>query len=149
MCESARQIENLMYRYCELMDTGDFAGVARLFEHADHISSSGYKVRGSEAALAYFERRTRRFEETGTPRTKHLTTNVILDVDDDVGTATASSYFTVLQAVPGALALQPIVAGRYEDRFERVGGTWRFCERRKFIDLEGDLSEHLMWSPTS
>jgi hypothetical protein len=147
MSDSAREIERLMYRYCELIDRGDFEGLAELFDHADHISSSGHTVRGADQVLAYYERRTRRFEETGTPRTMHLTTNASIDVDDDAGHASASSYFTVLQAVPGALALQPIIAGRYEDQFERVNGTWRFRERRKFVQLEGDLTEHLMWSP--
>jgi 3-phenylpropionate/cinnamic acid dioxygenase small subunit len=149
MSDSVRQIEHLMYRYCELVDAGDFDGLARLFDSADHISSSGHAERGADAVRAYYERRTRRFPETGTPRTKHLTSNVRIEADESSGRATARSYFTVLQAVPGALALQPIVAGRYEDQFERVNGQWRFRERRKFVDLEGDLSEHLMWSPST
>jgi len=49
----------------------------------------------------------------------------------------------VLQATD-ALPLQPIITGRYRDRFARddVGG-WRFAERRFFVDLVGDLREHL------
>jgi hypothetical protein len=39
--------------------------------------------------------------------------------------------------------LQPIVAGRYLDRFARVDGAWRFAERRILVDLVGDLSRHL------
>ena len=66
-----------------------------------------------------FTSTTRRYPD-GTPRTKHVTTNLIVEVDDDAGTATGRSYFTVLQAVPG-LPLQPIVAGRYHDRFVRDG----------------------------
>ena len=57
----------------------------------------------------------------GTPRTKHVTTNVRIELDDAAGTATARSYFTVLQAVEGH-GLQTIVAGRYRDRFERHDG---------------------------
>jgi hypothetical protein len=48
----------------------------------------------------------------------------------------------VLQALPG-LALQPIVSGRYLDRFERREGRWRFLERRVRTDLLGDVSRHL------
>ena len=80
--------------------------------------------------------------EDGTPRTKHVTTNLILEVDENAGTAASRSYFTVLQQV-GDAPLQPIVAGRYHDRFECVAGAWRFSERRIFIDLTGDLSRHL------
>ncbi len=87
-----------------------------------------------------FASTTRRYED-GTPRTKHVTTNLIVEVDDEAGTGTCRSYFTVLQAVP-ALPLQPIVAGRYHDRFVRRGASWRFAERRFFIDLVGDVSQH-------
>jgi 3-phenylpropionate/cinnamic acid dioxygenase small subunit len=78
----------------------------------------------------------------GTPRTKHVTTNVIVEVDEEAGTAAARSYVTVFQARPG-LALQAIMSGRYQDRFERRDGHWRFAERRVRIDLTGDLSGHL------
>ena len=148
MSESAeRQIENLLYRYCELIDAGDFEGLAQLFGHALHTSSSGHAVSGPKEILDYYTNRTRRFPDTGTPKTKHLTTNVIIEVDEVAGQATSRSYFTVLQAVAGTLALQPIVAGRYEDRLERYDSEWRFTERRKFIDLAGDLSEHLIGVP--
>src|SRR3954451_21530458 len=80
--------------------------------------------------------------EDGTPRTKHVTTNIAIEVDEEAGTAVARSYFTALQALPG-LALQPIVSGRYRDRFERRDGEWCFVERRVRTDLVGDLSHHL------
>jgi len=80
--------------------------------------------------------------EDGTPRTKHVATNIIIDLDGDTGTATARSYVTVLQATPG-FALQTIAAGHYLDRFERRHGQWRFTERNVRIDLVGDVSHHL------
>ena len=80
--------------------------------------------------------------DDGTPQTKHVTTNLGIEVDDAVGTAISRSYFTALQALPD-LPLQPIVSGRYYDRFERRDGQWRFVERRVQTDLVGDLSRHL------
>src|SRR5258708_4825390 len=80
--------------------------------------------------------------DDGTPRTKHITTNVAIEVDEKAGTAVARSYFTALQAAPD-LPLQPIVSGRYHDRFERRDGQWRFVERRVRTDLVGDVSRHL------
>ncbi len=80
--------------------------------------------------------------DDGTPRTKHLTTNVAIEVDEEAGTAVSRSYFTALQALPD-LALQPIVSGRYHDHFERRDEQWRFVERRVRTDLVGDLSRHL------
>jgi 3-phenylpropionate/cinnamic acid dioxygenase small subunit len=80
--------------------------------------------------------------DDGTPRTKHLTTNVAIEVDEGAGTAVSRSYFTALQQTPG-FALQAIVSGRYNDRFERRDGQWRFVERRVQSDLVGDVSRHL------
>jgi hypothetical protein len=80
--------------------------------------------------------------DDGTPRTKHVTTNIAIEVDEEAGTAVSRSYFTALQALPD-LALQPIVSGRYEDRFEHRDGQWRFAERRVLTDLVGDVSRHL------
>jgi len=48
----------------------------------------------------------------------------------------------LLQALPD-LPLQPIVSGRYHDRFERSDGQWRFVERRVRTDLVGDVTRHL------
>jgi 3-phenylpropionate/cinnamic acid dioxygenase small subunit len=80
--------------------------------------------------------------DDGTPRTKHVTTNLAIEVDEEGGTARSRSYFTALQALPD-LALQPIVSGRYHDCFERHNGQWRFVERRVRTDLVGDVSRHL------
>ena len=38
--------------------------------------------------------------ENGTPRTKHLVTNIIVEVDEEAGAAAARSSVTALQALP-------------------------------------------------
>jgi 3-phenylpropionate/cinnamic acid dioxygenase small subunit len=141
-----REIENLLYHYCELIDRGDFAGLGELFADGLHVSGSGYAVSGADDVLAYYQRRVRVFPDRGTPRTRHLTTNVIIEIDDSEDRAVSRSYFTVLQGTPD-LPLQPIIAGRYEDKLIRDARGWRFLERRKFVELEGDLHEHLLWAP--
>ena len=35
----------------------------------------------------------------GTPRTRHVTTNLIIESEEDAGTATSRSYFTIFQQV--------------------------------------------------
>ena len=102
-------------------------------------------LRGREKILGLL-RATIRIHEDGTPRTKHVTTNILVEVDETAGTATARSYFTVLQAATG-LGLQTIVAGRYRDRFSRGDDGWRFVERRFLTDLVGDVSRHLLAGP--
>jgi 3-phenylpropionate/cinnamic acid dioxygenase small subunit len=80
--------------------------------------------------------------DDGTPRTKHVTTNITIEINQEAGTALSRSYFTALQALPG-LALQPIAVGRYHDRFDYHDGQWRFTERRVLLDLIGDVSRYL------
>ena len=65
-----------------------------------------------------------------------------MEVDEEAGAAAARSYVTALQALPD-LPLQPIVSGRYHDRFDSSDGEWRFVERRVHIDLVGNVSCHL------
>jgi ketosteroid isomerase-like protein len=138
------EITDLLYTYAERIDAGDFGGVADLFADAE-ITFEGFSdVRpGRDEVLAMYEASTRRYDD-GTPRTKHVMTNVIVDVDNASSSATARSYFTVLQAVPGQLDLQPIIAGRYRDTFARVDGAWRFRRRHMLVDLVGDLSRHML-----
>jgi 3-phenylpropionate/cinnamic acid dioxygenase small subunit len=84
----------------------------------------------------------------GTPRTKHVTTNPIIEVDEHAGTASCRSYYTVLQQTDD-LPLQTIVTGRYHDRFQRVDGQWRFLYRDlTLIDMVGDVSRHLRYPIT-
>lgn len=146
--DSARAIENLLYTYAERIDLGDFDGVAELFAHATIYGQENgppeSRFVGAEGARRMYAMSTRRYEDDGTPKTKHLTTNLIVEVDEEAGTGTCRSYFCVIQATP-VLPLQPIVAGRYHDTFHVVAGSWCFASRTIFVDLMGDLSQHLLW----
>lgn len=137
----ARAIENLIARYAELVDAGDFGVLGEMFADAVFGGEGDMVVQGRRAVEQTFRAMVVLYDD-GTPRTKHVTTNVQIEVDERAGTATARSYVMVLQALP-ELPLQPIVAGRYRDRFERRGGEWRFVERRFLTDLVGDVSRHL------
>jgi 3-phenylpropionate/cinnamic acid dioxygenase small subunit len=137
------QIANLLYRYAECIDAGDLPGAAALFEHA-RIRIGGPDTDTIDAArlLAIWQSLIV-LHPDGTPRTKHVTTNPIIDIDEDAGTASCRSYYTVLQQTD-EMPLQVIVAGRYHDRFERVDGRWRFSYRDlTLIDMVGDISRHL------
>jgi hypothetical protein len=133
-------IRNLLGEYCERMDDGDFAGVGALFAHGALADEHGRELaRGADAIESFYATGTRLHD--GSPRTKHLVTNIVVHVDDDAGRAEARSSYVVLQHVDEG-PLQPIISGRYRDAFEHVDGAWRFVERRFFVDLVGDLSRH-------
>lgn len=141
----AEAVAKLIYTYAERIDAGDFAGIAELFGDATlTFEGFGDAVSGRQAIEGLYTRSTRRYED-GTPRTKHVMTNVIVDVADDGATAASRSYFTVLQAVPGELALQPVIAGRYRHTYEHAGGRWRVTTMHVIIDLTGDLGHHMLF----
>jgi hypothetical protein len=137
-------VTKLIYAYAERIDAGDFAGVADVFAHAV-LTFEGFDdaISGTAAVQAVYDRTTRRYED-GTPRTKHVMTNISVDVGDDETTATSRSYFTVFQAVPGALALQPVIAGRYHNTYGLVDGRWRYTGMHIIVDLIGDLGHHML-----
>ena len=140
---AATAITNLLYRYAELMDAGDLETVAALFDKARIRTGSGEEVEGSAPMLALWRAHVRIYP-CGTPRTKHVVTNPIVEINEAAGTATCRSYYTVFQATP-ALPLQAICAGRYHDAFVRENGQWRFSQRDySLLDLVGNLSAHLL-----
>ena len=143
--EDSRQIENLIYRYAELIDNGDLEGVAELFRHAEIYSPAHDVTRsGFDEVLQMYRLSCRIHTETGTPRTKHLTTNVIIEVQENGHSATARSYYTVIQATP-VLPLQPIISGKYRDTFANLDGRWHFKRREMLVDLIGNCTEHLLY----
>jgi hypothetical protein len=157
MSDAHDQIRNLIHRYSEAVDTGRFELLDELFAHAtirfavgDGEPDAGIP-RGKASStyaggiILYGD---------GTPRTRHIVTNTILEVDEPAGRATARSYNTTLQQVPPH-PLEIISTARYDDTFERVDGSWRFSDRiirHSSIDgvsrdFKGDMSRHVRDSP--
>lgn len=146
MFEDWYAINTLLMLYAERIDSGDFAGAAKLLEHGTWSLRRGDTTiatyKGAAEAEAGFARGIHVYPD-GTLRTKHVITNVIIEVDGD--SATSRCYCTVFQGTDD-FALQPIAAGRYHDRFEKVDGTWRFAERVWVSHLMGDLRAHIIGS---
>ncbi|WP_427888002.1 nuclear transport factor 2 family protein [Kribbella sp. GL6] len=135
----SRELENLILRYAELVDDGDFAAVAELLADTTY-QGSGAPLQGRAEIERWFHDTVIVYPD-GTPRTQHVTTNIAIEADGN-DAAQARSYVTVLQALPGE-GPQIIAAGRYRDRFERRDGSWRWTERTVKIRLVGDVSKHL------
>ena len=142
MLSDGDEVRNLLGRYCERIDAGDFDGVGALFADGHLATEDGTVLaEGAEAIAAFYAKGTRRHGPT--PKTKHLVVDTILEPSDDGDAMVARSSYLVLQAIEGELPLQPIIAGRYVDTFERRADGWTWIERRFTVDLLGDLSHHL------
>ncbi|MEE1926456.1 nuclear transport factor 2 family protein [Pseudomonas sp. 148P] len=100
MSSSAVAIANLLYQYAERLDGGDFEGATALFLHArikvgkdaPLIDSTGMLRLLRELVILY---------PCGTPRTRHVTSNPIIEIDEAGNRATVRSCYTVFQTTEG------------------------------------------------
>jgi 3-phenylpropionate/cinnamic acid dioxygenase small subunit len=136
--EDYHAIEQLLYKYPEYADAGNFDGVGELFAHCDMIvpGQPTTKAMGAKANTEHYRSWVRLYPDSGTPKTRHLMSNISIESDGAPDRAKSRSYVVVFQKA-GKVHLQPIVAGTYLDKFKKVDGKWRFVERH-------DCSEHLL-----
>ncbi len=136
----ADEITALVHSYARLLDRGDVDGVARLFEHSTWRSwPTGSTLHGAAAVRPVYERLMA--QDGGRP-TKHLITNLSIDVEPGATTASSHCYWTVLQSAPGG-RIHITLSGQYTDTFERADGGWRFTDRLITVDLTGGPSSPL------
>jgi 3-phenylpropionate/cinnamic acid dioxygenase small subunit len=144
--EDRLAVTELLYRYAELIDAGDFDGVGQLLARATFAGTRSASTGGAEAIAKLFAMTTRRYPDRGnTPRTRHLVLNPIVEISAG-RTATARSTFCVVQNTE-TVPLQPIVVGRYFDSFTCDDDGWYFTERQVDVEMIGDISAHLMFDP--
>ena len=143
MSDARHEISKLIFQCDQRNDDGDFDGVGALFAHASiGVEGMGDDVcAGAEATARQFRATTLTYEG-GSARTHHISTNLIVEVDEAAGTASCQSHYVMYQQTD-TLPLQPINAGRNFDEFERVDGVWRW--KRRFIKamFYGDMTNHL------
>jgi 3-phenylpropionate/cinnamic acid dioxygenase small subunit len=144
--EDRLAVTELLYRYAELIDAGDFDGVGQLLARATFAGTRSASTSGAEAIAKLFAMTTRRYpDHANTPRTRHLVLNPIIEIGAG-RTAAARSTFCVVQNTE-TVPLQPIVVGRYFDTFTCDDDGWYFTARQVDVEMIGDISAHLMFDP--
>ena len=140
MSSSKEAINRLMNEYCYCIDQGNLEGFAGLFEQGSFgvMGDPGGPCVGKEAVLEFLQNV---ILYDGKPQTKHVMSNVQIDVDEAAGEASAQSYIIVFQALEN-FPMQAIFGGHYHDRFTRSANGWAFASRDVSPDLLGDLSLH-------
>jgi 3-phenylpropionate/cinnamic acid dioxygenase small subunit len=135
------EISALVYRYAELLDRGDLDGVTDMFADATWRSPATGAVLTTREEVRAVYANVMLYD--GVPRTRHLMDNLIVDLVDGADEATGRCYYSVLQQRDGpGTPIEPILSGRYVDRYRRSGDGWRFADREFHVDLTGDLSRH-------
>ncbi|MEX1006386.1 MAG: nuclear transport factor 2 family protein [Acidimicrobiia bacterium] len=134
------EITALVYRYAELLDGGDIGGVVDLFADAAWRSGSTGEVRREREQIKSVYDRVILYD--GTPKTRHLITNLTIDLVDGASVATGRCSYTVLQGIDAGSPIETILTGRYHDQYRRGPRGWQFAERVFIVDLVGDQSRH-------
>ena len=137
------EIVQQIYRMGYFLEDGDFDGVAELLKDATFGADIiGRKVfRGRDEIGDQYRRTNVTYPGQGRA-TKEVYSNVLVDIDLEAGTARSTTNYTVAQQPPG----QPfglLVAGRYEDEWQRVAGRWQWSDRYIKVQFRNDLARHM------
>jgi len=135
------EITGLVHAYARRLDSGDFDGVAALFERAVWRSPDRVEVIEGSGAIRRIYDGVHVYDD-GTPRTKHLLTNLTIDIDESGTEAASHCYVTVIQGIMPGDPINIVLSAQYVDKFAKTEGTWHFTERSMKSDLTGDLSQH-------
>lgn len=141
MLSDLAEITALVHAYARRLDSGDFDGVAALFQRAVWRSPDRVEVLEGSVAIRPMYDGIHVYED-GTPRTKHLLTNLTIDVDESGKQAASHCYVTVIQGIVPGEPVNIVLSAQYIDKFAKTEGAWHFTDRLMVGDLTGDLSRH-------
>lgn len=138
---SERAILNLIGLYTHYMDNAEFGKVGELFTNGTLVTSFN-SPKGKEQVEKHLTENLQVYPD-GTLRTSHVTTNIVLDINEAASVATSVSYLTLFQQnTDKDFPLQAILTGRYHDRFRLTDDSWHFESRELVVTLLGDISHH-------
>ena len=136
-----RQVENLVHRYAEMIDGGDFDGLGGLFARGSvHFVPGGLSIHGAKEVTRFYEKSIVIDGATGTPGTVHWVSNLIIQGDAE-GLLSRSRYRVTLNV--GGEPPRLIATGRYFDHFFIEDSQVYFSQRRVVSEYIGDTSGHL------
>ncbi len=114
------RIQALCARYCLTIDTQDGEGWAGCFTEDGAFEFDGWVIRGRPALREYADAHAR------VVRGRHLTTDLLYEVDGDVATGRSASVVTLATAA----GYKILGSGEYQDRLIKQDGQWRIAYRR-------------------
>jgi SnoaL-like domain len=128
--EAREQITEVLHRYARGWDREDEAAIRDCFWPESTHQHGAFKGLSQDFVAASYKA-TRHVKLMS-----HMITNVSIEVDG--ARALAESYFFALHRRPsktGPGNVDWILKGRYLDRFERRGDTWKIVHRRGLHDF--------------
>ena len=120
------EIQDLVYRYSQIIDAKDFDALRDVFTEDAHIDYSvfGGAVGGREEIIEFLHKVMGMF-----PNTQHLNANVQIEVDGDTGRGRVMCFNPQEMTLPDG-AIQVVMFGLwYVDEYRRTPEGWRIARR--------------------
>lgn len=124
--EDESAIQKLLLEYGRTLDARDFAAHAALFAAEGEWTGAMGTFKGPAQIQQEMERIFAAATDIPRGSNFHVMSNFIIEVAGDQATATSMFVFYRMEGN------RPVaeVAGRYEDALVRVGGVWKFLQRK-------------------
>lgn len=134
------EITRLMFAYCSTIDTGNLDATAALFAKGTWYLNPESPLSGTDDVAAFLNDSVILYE--GVPATRHVVSNIRIELAADRRSAHVDSYVIVFQCLPGSVP-KIMFQGAFDDTFAHDGSAWHFDVRRIHTDGTGDMSGHL------
>lgn len=135
--EVEQQVELTLHKYCEAIDTADFAGFAALFERGRWALAP---QPGSQAVRDWLDERIVLYD--GNTHTRHEMSNVSVHAAETPDEAAFTCYIAIWQDLPGEPP-KLMAHARFDGTFRRSGETWWWSTHELTVQYAGDLSGHI------
>jgi ketosteroid isomerase-like protein len=120
--DAENAVRRTIAEYCHTCDDGRFEEFGECFAEDAVVVLMGKEIVGRDAIKAWIAK-----GQPAEKRGKHVTFNVLLDVDGDAGRGTgAVDYLFLARSADGP---RVSTAGRYLDNYVRTGDRWLFARR--------------------
>lgn len=136
--EDRTEIAELRARYCHVLDHRDWDTLANMFTEDGEFNGLAH-AKGRAEIHQFFSG----FVNDMAEGFWHFCTNPTIDLDGDSATGRISMQYLSLKK-----GVSYVSAGHYDDRFQRVDGTWKFRERKITFYYHAPLSEGFVGKPT-
>lgn len=124
------EIQDLIYRYAHLVDGREIDELRSVFTRDAHIdySAMGGTVGNLEDTLAFLKAS---LTEDLFPNTQHLTANLQITVDGDVGSGRVMCFNPMDMALPNGEKQVFFLGLWYLDEYRRTADGWRISRREE------------------
>ncbi len=128
LVEDYLAIQQLLHKYCHVVDRGTADEVAALFHH-DAVLLPRYqsdkRYEGREAVRGWYQH----YMENFRAKVRYLRHKIESPVIEITGSEATSVCYLDADSISASVNEANVAFGRYDDKFIKDGGRWRFKER--------------------